>query len=70
LALQLQTRLPLQIAQLSNQLPQKEICYYQWSPAFASLVARSGILKALARLLIVTPALTVARVINKTAHKE
>jgi hypothetical protein len=45
-------------------------CYYQWSPAFASLVARSGILKSLARVLIVTPALTVARVINKTAHKE
>jgi tetratricopeptide (TPR) repeat protein len=44
--------------------------YYQWSPTFARLVARSRILKVLARVLIVTPALTVGRVINKTAHKE
>jgi hypothetical protein len=39
--------------------------YYKWSPAFARLVANNGVLKALARFLIVGPALAVARVINK-----
>lgn len=39
--------------------------YYQWSPAFARLVARSRILKVLARVLIVAPALALARVINQ-----
>ena len=39
--------------------------YYQWSPAFASLVANNGVLKVLARFLIVGPALAVARLVHK-----
>lgn len=42
--------------------------YYQWSPAFASFVAKSRILKTLARVLIVTPALIMARSFNKNAQ--
>ncbi len=38
--------------------------YYQWSPAFANFVAKSGILKALTRILIVSPALAAARFIE------
>ena len=40
--------------------------YYQWSPVFANIVAKRKILKVFARVLIVTPALTVARFIKKT----
>jgi DNA-directed RNA polymerase subunit RPC12/RpoP len=39
--------------------------YYKWSPAFASLVAKSEILKAITRALIVLPSAIVARIIEK-----
>lgn len=44
--------------------------YYIWSPAVASIVAKSRILKSLARVLIVIPALAVARIINENAQKD
>ena len=44
--------------------------YYKWSPTFANLLAINGILKTLAKVLIVTPALTVARIINKNTRKD
>ena len=42
--------------------------YYRWSPAFAGLVAKNRILKTIARVLIVTPAVTIARFV-KSMHK-
>lgn len=39
--------------------------YYKWSPAFANLVAKSKIFKAIVRVLIVIPAVSVARLIKK-----
>jgi hypothetical protein len=39
--------------------------YYQWSPAFANLVAKSKILKTVARVLIVNPAVAIARFFTK-----
>lgn len=42
--------------------------YYKWSPAFAKHVAKSGILKVLAKVLIVAPALIMARIAQKMHH--
>jgi tetratricopeptide (TPR) repeat protein len=44
-------------------------CYYKWSPPFANLVAKSEILKNTARVLIVTPAVTIARVTKQNPRK-
>jgi len=44
--------------------------YYQWSPAFASLVAKSKTLKTLARVLIVTPVVAVARMVSQSSCKK
>ena len=44
-------------------------CYYKWSPPFASIVAKNGILKTLARVLIVTPAVTIARIFTRKLQK-
>ncbi len=43
--------------------------YYCWSPAFANFVAKIGILKALTRVLIVAPAVIIARFIGKESDK-
>ena len=39
--------------------------YYQWSPAFASFVAKNKILKTLSRVLIVAPAVMIARAVKR-----
>ena len=47
--------------------------YYGWSPALASLVATNATLQTLARMLIITPAVTVARICHRrrqTKHNQ
>jgi hypothetical protein len=42
--------------------------YYKWSPAFATFLARSGTRKALAKVLIINPALLISRIVNKVVR--
>ncbi len=39
--------------------------YYQWSPTIASFVAKNGILKTLSRVLVVAPAVMIARTVKR-----
>lgn len=42
--------------------------YYKWSPAFARFVAKNRILKTLARVLIVEPAVIIARALKRNLN--
>ena len=43
--------------------------YYQWSPVLAGLVAKSGILKTISSVLIVTPVVAIARLLEREPEK-
>jgi hypothetical protein len=43
--------------------------YYNWSPPFANLVAKSRILKSIVRISIISPAVTIARFVGKEPDK-
>jgi hypothetical protein len=44
--------------------------YYRWSPTPAGWVAKSRVLRALARVLIVAPALVVARMMHRGSERK